>query len=275
MARWGGRMIPRQYEAIRSLVAQPDSVLVANPGVLAARLIQEKLGIPTASLLLQPGMLPSCTAPPKMPGGLGIPSWLPHPLRRLYWLGVDAAGYVLVARSLNPVRHGLGLAPIRRFFGWWLSPELVIGLFPSWYAAPQADWPSQIRLAGFGRFDGSRCELSEDVRSFCEQGSPPIVFTLGTGIVMHAADFFRMAVKACEQLGARGLLLSKFPELIPDGLTAQVRHCTFAPFRQLLPLCAAIVHHGGASTTAAALDRRGARSSFSPWRGTNLTTHLA
>jgi UDP:flavonoid glycosyltransferase YjiC (YdhE family) len=33
-----------------------------------------------------------------------------------------------------------------------------------------------------------------------------------------------------------------------------VRHRAFAPFRQLLPLCGAIVHHGGIGTTAAALE---------------------
>jgi UDP:flavonoid glycosyltransferase YjiC (YdhE family) len=67
MARWGGPMIPRQYGALAGLVGHSDSVLVANPGVLAARLVQEKLGVPTASLLLQPGLLPSNTVPPKCP----------------------------------------------------------------------------------------------------------------------------------------------------------------------------------------------------------------
>lgn len=253
MARWGGGLIPRQYEALASLAAQPGCVLVGNPGVLAARLVQEKLGVPMASLLLQPGLLPSCIAPPKMPGGLDIPAWLPHPLRRLYWLGVDAAAYLLLAPSLNRFRRSLGLPPVRRFFRWWLSPELVIGLFPGWYAAAQPDWPAQIRLAGFGRFDGARGELPEDLKTFCGDGSPPIAFTLGTGMT-HASDFFRTAVAACEELGARGLLLSKYPNVIPANLPRQVRHCTFAPFRQLLPRCAAVVHHGGVGTTAAALE---------------------
>jgi rhamnosyltransferase subunit B len=253
MARWGGPMIARQYEALAALSRQPDSVLVANPGVLAARMVQEKLGVPTASLLLQPGILPSSTAPPEMPGGVTIPGWLPHPLRRLYWLAVDAAAYALLAPSLNRVRAGLGLSPVRRVFRWWLSPELVIGLFPGWYAAPQPDWPPQLRLAGFGRFDGARAELPEDVRMFCEEGPPPIAFTLGTGMT-HAAGFFRTAVAACEALGARGLLLTKYPNVIPTRLPPQVRHSPFAPFRQLLPLCGAIVHHGGVGTTAAALE---------------------
>src|SRR6516165_9799095 len=92
MARWGGAMIARQYEALAALARQPESVLVANPGLLAARVVQEKLGTPTASLLLQPGILPSSTGPPEMPGGMTIPAWFPRPLRQLYWLGVDAAG---------------------------------------------------------------------------------------------------------------------------------------------------------------------------------------
>ena len=68
MARWGEPMIPRQYEALAGLAGQSESVLIANPGVLAARLVQEKLGVPTASLLLQPGLLPSSTGLGNRPG---------------------------------------------------------------------------------------------------------------------------------------------------------------------------------------------------------------
>jgi UDP:flavonoid glycosyltransferase YjiC (YdhE family) len=253
MARWGGPMVHRQYEALAGLAGQPGSVLVANPGVLAARLVQEKLGTPTATLLLQPGLLPSSTGPPEMPGGLTIPAWFPRPLRRYYWLGVDAAGFALVAPSLNRVRVGLGLSPVRRVFRWWLSPDLVIGLFPHWYAAVQPDWPPQLRLAGFGRFDGAQGELPEDVRSFCGEGSPPIAFTFGTGM-RHAAGFFRTAVAACDALGMRGLLLTRYRDVIPTRLPPRLRHCAFAPFRQLLPLCGVVVHHGGIGTTAAALE---------------------
>src|SRR5258708_5144246 len=116
MARWGGPMVRRQYEALAGLAGRPGSVLVANPGVLGARLVQETLRVPTASLLLQPGLLPSNSAPPEMPGGLTIPAWLPHPLRRLYWVAVDAAGYALVAPALNRMRNGRRLAPSRRLF---------------------------------------------------------------------------------------------------------------------------------------------------------------
>ncbi len=253
MAKWGNPMVPHQYELIARLASEPESIIVANPGVVAARLVQETLRCPMASLLLQPGVLPSCTAPPAMPGGMSIPTWFPYPLRKLYWRVVDFAGYLLVARSLNQFRATLGLSPIRRFFRWWLSPELVIGMFPEWYAAPQPDWPPQLRIGGFGRFDGVRHELPDDIRQFCEADTPPIVFTLGTGM-MHAREFFREAVAACESIGERGLLLTKYPDVIPDDLPTTIRHYPFAPFRELLPRCKAIVHHGGIGTTAAALE---------------------
>jgi UDP:flavonoid glycosyltransferase YjiC (YdhE family) len=253
MARWGRPMMPRQYETLAELARERGAVLVANPGLLPARLVQEKLKVPLASLLLQPGLIPSCSAPPEMPGALTIPAWLPLPLRRSYWLAVDAAGYLLVARHLNRLGSRLGLPPVRRVFRWWLSPDLVIGLFPPWYAAPQPDWPPQLRLAGFGRYDGARAELPDDVRAFCQAGPPPVAFTLGTGMT-HAARFFRDAVAACGAAGVRGLLLTKYPRLIPPALPPTVRHCAFAPFRQLLPLCGAVAHHGGVGTTAAALE---------------------
>ncbi len=251
MARWGVSMLRRQYEALVELSRDGTAVLVANPGLLSARLVQEKRRVPLVSLLLQPGLIPSCSAPPVMPGGLTMPKWLPHPLRLTYWQVLDAAGYLLVMRPLNRLRSRLGLPPVRRVFRWWLSPDLVIGLFPPWYAKPQPDWPPQIRLAGFGRYDGAEAELSDEVHAFCQAGPPPVAFTLGTGM-RHAAKYFRDAAAACEAAGVRGILLTKYSDLIPPSLPAAIRHCVFAPFRQLLPLCAAVSHHGGVGTTAAA-----------------------
>jgi UDP:flavonoid glycosyltransferase YjiC (YdhE family) len=145
------------------------------------------------------------------------------------------------------------LRPARRLFDWWWSPERVIGLFPDWYAPPQPDWPAQMRLAGFALSDGSRGEgLSPEVLEFSRTGPAPIVFTLGTGM-MRAARFFRAAVAACRTLGARGLLVTKYERLVPSPLPSSVRHCAYAPFRQLLPHCAAVVHHGGIGTVATAL----------------------
>ena len=246
----GSAFLGRQYALLAGLTADGDAVLAASPGVLAARLVQERLSRPMASVVLQPWMIPSTTAPPVMPGGMTLPRGAPRWAGNLYWRLLDVVGRLLLGSRLNRLRASLGLKPARRIFQWWISPERVIGLFPEWYGRPQADWPPQVRLAGFPAFDGGRAyDLPPDVREFCRAG-PTVAFTFGTGM-MHAERLFRVAVGACRRLGVRGLLLTRHTGQLPDVLPPFVRHCEFASFQQLFPLCAAVVHHGGVGTVAA------------------------
>jgi UDP:flavonoid glycosyltransferase YjiC (YdhE family) len=227
-------------------------VLVANPGILAAGLIHERFGVPWTNLVLQPWMIPSTLAPPLLPGF----TWLaraPRPAWQVFSYGLELVVDLLVGRDLNRLRARIGLPPTRRVIRHWLSKELVIGMFPEWFGLTQADWPSQVRLAGFPLFDGGQADaLPGDVLEFCRAGAPPVAFTFGTGMA-HPAHLFRAAVEACEILGVRGILLTKYRDQLPDPLPASVLPCAFAPFQELFPRCAAVLHHGGIGTTAKAL----------------------
>ena len=136
---------------------------------------------------------------------------------------------------------------------WWLSPQLVIGLFPDWFAPPQPDWPPQTLLSGFPLYDGAQATaLPAAVTDFLRAGSPPIVFTPGSAM-RHGKSFFRTAVDVCQLLERRGILLTQYREQLPAALPESVRCFGFLPMGQLLPHCAAIVHHGGIGTTAQGL----------------------
>jgi len=250
-ARWGVRFMQRQYELLSKLILE-DTVIVANPGVLAAGLVHEKYGCPFVSLVLQPWMIPSLIAPSVMPGLMFLRG-APRPVWKVFWRGLDAVGDVLVGRSLNRLRASLGLKPRRRIFQNWLSPRLVLGLFPEWYGRPQADWPPQIRLTGFPLFDGGQAAaLPSQVMEFCRAGTAPVAFTFGTGMA-QPAKFFRSALEACAVLGARGIFLTKFRDQLPGSLPSSILHCGFAPFQKLFPKCAAVMHHGGIGTVASAM----------------------
>jgi UDP:flavonoid glycosyltransferase YjiC (YdhE family) len=251
MARWGVRFIRRQYDLLSKLVTR-ETVLVANPGVLAAALVHEKLGVPWTNLLLQPWMIPSSIAPPIIPGFTFL-SRAPRPVWKLFARGLDVFGDVLMGRELNGLRAELGLKPMRRILSNWLSRQLVIGMFPDWFGPPQADWPAQIRLVGFPMFDGvADPALPAEILKFCESGPPPVAFTFGTGMA-HSARLFREAMEACAILGRRGILLTKYRSQLPEVLPSTVLHCNFAPFQRLFPHCAAVVHHGGIGTVAKAM----------------------
>ncbi|HRI14719.1 MAG TPA: glycosyltransferase [Verrucomicrobiota bacterium] len=250
-ARWGVKLIERQYALLSNLAANPGTVLVANPAVYAAKLVHEVHGNPLANLVPQPWLIPTVQAPPVMPH-FDLARW-PKPAVRLFWRALDGVGHVLVGRHLNRLRKRLGLPPGRRMFRSWFSPQLVLGLFPAWYGAPQDDWPPAVQLVGFPRFDGGRMrELPESVQEFCRSSPPPITFTFGTEM-RHSADLFRISAAACATLGRRGILLTKYRDQVPTNLPPGIIHCDFAPFQKLFPLCAVVVHHGGIGTTAQGL----------------------
>jgi len=247
-------LVPRVYQAIVDHYVPGNTLLVHSTLAMGARVAQEKLGIPTATIHLQPAIIRSAVNPPMMPGA-ALPRWLPVFGRRMLLRLADR--FLLdpmVAPGLNEFRATLGLPPVRRIIqGWWDSPQLVIGLFPDWYCPPQQDWSPQIRLTGFPLYDERGVSpLSTSLDDFLRAGTPPIAFTPGSA--MWKADaFFAEGAKACEILGRRGLLLSRHADHIPRDLPRGVIHVPYAPFSELLPRCAAIVHHGGIGTTAQAM----------------------
>lgn len=252
------RLMLPMLRPIYELIAEhnePGETVVAAPGTaFGARMAQEKLGAPLATVHLQPIMLRS-TVEPACFGFPDIIGALPRSLRTLYLRAVDR---LLIDRELgaetNAFRAELSLAPVSRFFDRWLhSPQLVIGLFPVWFAPPPPDWPPNVRLTGFPLWDESEVrQLPPELEEFLQAGEPPVIFTAGSAMA-QGKDFFRVSAEVCRLSGRRGLLLTQFPEQLPPRLPDGVRHFDYVPFSEVLPRAAAFVHHGGIGTTAQAL----------------------
>jgi rhamnosyltransferase subunit B len=242
------------YDLIARHQKSGDLVVAASGLVFGARIAQEKLGVPVATVHLQPSLLRSVHQPPVF-GFPDVLGWLSRPLRKLYLRVVD--GLVidrLLAPPTNAFRAELGLPPVRRVFDRWMhSPQLVVGFFPEWFAPPQPDWPPNVHLTGFPRYDESGArQIPAGLEDFLSAGPPPIVFTGGSAMVQDE-EFFRVSAEACRQSGRRGILLAQFPEQLPAKLPDVVRHFNYVPFSQVLPRAAAFVHHGGIGTVAQAL----------------------
>ena len=181
--------------------------------------------------------------------------WLPRWFRQAqYWLADRLVIDRLLGAELNALRQELGLPAVEGILRqWYFSPQLVLGLFPSWFAAPQPDWPRQTALTGFPLWDQAPAlVIPEEVDAFLRGGEPPIVFAPGSAMT-RGESFFAAAVEACQHLGRRGMLLTRYPEQLPKNLPEEVRHFGFVPFSELLPRAAALVHHGGIGTSAQGL----------------------
>src|SRR5688572_24908299 len=103
-SNWGTRLIGPQYELLREIAADEESVIVSNPAIFAAGMVHEKMGRPLATVVLQPWLIPSASAPPVMPI-IGLPSWAPPFVHRLFFRAIELGASLLFGPSLNRVRR--------------------------------------------------------------------------------------------------------------------------------------------------------------------------
>ena len=246
-------MVESHYRIIRDSYVKGETVVAAAGVAFGARCAREKLGVPLATIHLQPTCLWSAHQAPRFPL-LPMPDWLPPPAKRLMYRAIDWAADRTCAAQINAFRADLELPPVSCIFHhWWHSPQRVIGLFPDWFAAPQPDWPPQTVLTGFNRYDRSDVvDLPADLARFLDAGDPPLVFTPGSAN-RHGRRFFDAAAEACRRLDRRGVFLTPFAEQVPDPLPTNLRHFDYVPLGQLLPRAAALIHHGGIGTLAQGL----------------------
>ncbi|MGO9935626.1 MAG: glycosyltransferase [Steroidobacteraceae bacterium] len=231
--------------------ADADTVVGFSTGAFGARVAQEKLEIPSASIHLQPTVIRTF-ADQGMMGNVRLsasrPQWFKHGLFRLIdWLIIDRC----VKGPLNEFRASLGLEPVDRPMHRWMhSPQLVIAFFPEWFAAAQPDWPPNSHTVGFPLWDsGGEPAPLQEAEEFLAKGAAPVIFTPGSaGSTMHR--FFRESIDAARQLKVRAMLVTNYPEQIPSKLPAGMGVFGYLPFSQVLPRAALLVYHGGVGTLA-------------------------
>jgi len=247
------RLLPRLYDLIEQNL-EADTIVVSSSLCLGARIAEDKLGFPHATIHLSPAVLRSVYEPPKLPG-LTLPRWVPHAWQRALWHVLDATMIdPFIAPPVNELRAKLGLAPVKQVLrDWWHAPRLTIGMWPSWFGPPQPDWPAQLRMTNFPLFDERGITPPSDrLHEFLERGPAPVAFTPGSAM-FRGQRFFKAAVDTCRRAGVRGILLTRYREHLPPTLPDNVIHVDYAPFSELLPRLAALVHHGGIGTSAQAM----------------------
>ncbi|OBI94746.1 glycosyltransferase [Mycobacterium alsense] len=118
---------------------------------------------------------------------------------------------------------------------------------------PAADW-----VASEGPFVGAltlglAAGADGDVLSWIGAGTPPVCFGLGSTPIASPAEMVAMIGAACARLGERALICSGPNDFADVPRFDHVRIVDAVNHAAVLPACRAVVHHGGAGTTAAGL----------------------
>jgi rhamnosyltransferase subunit B len=237
--------------------------LVAFAPAIGARIAAERLGLPLATVHLAPAGIRSVRSAPRF-NRLRMPLSFYRALAPIWYSLFD---HLFDRELIEPVvafRRSLGLPPVKVVRGALDSEDLVIGLFPEWFAPRESDWPKRSVTTHFPLYDAAdERPLTPELEAFLAESEPPIAFTAGSPTQRYGA-FYRTSIEACAALGRRGLMITSYRDDLPERLPPTIAHAQYAPFGRVLPRVAALVHHGGIGTAAQAL-RAGIPQVVVPW----------
>jgi UDP:flavonoid glycosyltransferase YjiC (YdhE family) len=234
---------------------ETDILLAGMGGVYIGLAIAERLNLPFLQAYVVPftptRFFPSVLAP-NLPAGLGSSlNRLSHNLtRQMMWQGFRTADTLARRKVL-----GIPAAP---FWGPYHSARtkglpILYGFSPSVIPAPP-DWGEDTHVTGYWFLDEAvGWTPPPALTDFLDSGSSPVYIGFGSMSNRSPEATADLVLRALRQTGQRAILLSGWGGMWKTNLPESIFMIDSIPHSWLFPRMAAIVHHGGAGTTAAGL----------------------
>ncbi|KUI42162.1 glycosyl transferase family 1 [Mycobacterium sp. IS-1590] len=184
--------------------------------------------------------------------------FLPGPLGRSAMRLYDWMSWRMDKKLEDGQRQELGLPKATRPAsgriaerGWLEIQAYDEACFPG-LAAEWAKWDGQRPFVGALTLE-LPTEADEEVTSWIDAGTPPIFFGFGSMPVESPGDMIAMIGAACARLGERALIGAGWSDFSDVPAFEHVKVVGTVNFATIFPACRAVVHHGGAGTTAIGL----------------------
>jgi sterol 3beta-glucosyltransferase len=227
--------------------ASRPELIVAHQKTLAAPHVAEKLGVRHVRALTVPMLTPTSEFP--------LPAVVRHDLGGF----LNRASYRLVGLLTRPYsalirdwrRDTLALAARGK------PPEAAQTLYcysPSLVPTPR-DWPPGVVATGYWvrERDGAAPTADPALQSFMEAGAPPVYIGFGSSVGPGPVRLGATVSEAVRRAGVRAVIATGWGGMSGVLSNSDTVVIEAAPHEWLFPRVAAVVHHGGAGTTAAGL----------------------
>jgi len=241
--------IPRTLSDLLPLAAAHDVVVshhVQPAGMMAA----ERAARPLATVLLAPQALSSRYRAPA-----GFPSR--GPLNPVLWKLADVATRAFVERPLRRARATLGFPPLPGgfFLEGSYSRRLNLIAVSRHVYPPPPDLAARHVVTGYWFDEPAGYAPDPALAAFLAAGPPPVLMTFGSMVTTDPRGALRLLADAARRAGTRAVIQAghERPGAVVADVGAHALVIGDAPHGWLMPRMAAVVHHGGAGTTAAAL----------------------
>jgi vancomycin aglycone glucosyltransferase len=243
--------IPDMIQRMDTALAEAD-LLVSSYLFPMNKSIADRRNVPFATLAFAHHVIPSPDYPPE---NLPSPHRLPRSLRtawnRWLWKIANAVVDRVINNTIRTPLRNAGLPKVRNFFS-APADRVIVAVSETLMRNPQAEIDPRFRFTGYCRWQAPvDAKLEEELAEFTANGKVPVL-TFGSMVYENPGEYMERFVRAWpanrKVIVQRGW--AQFPALAEDGhikVIGKVSH------DQLFRHASAIVHHGGAGTTASAL----------------------
>lgn len=232
-----------------------DLLITGSMALHISIALAEKLRIPLLQAHVIPIMptrdFPSVLLQQALPNlGGAFNSISSHLLMQMSWLAVRP--------MFNRVRKKVLDLPPASFAEPFQSSRskgfpVLYGFSPSVIPAP-ADWGADDHVTGYWFLDSADdWTPPQALLDFLQAGSSPVYIGFGSMSSRDPKETADLVLKALKQTNQRALLFSGWGGLHKEDLPDSMLMIDSTPHDWLFPRVAAVVHHGGAGTTAAGL----------------------
>ncbi|KAJ7864969.1 hypothetical protein B0H14DRAFT_2574106 [Mycena olivaceomarginata] len=227
--------------------------IIANPPSFAHIHCAQALGIPVHLMFTMPWSSTRAFS---------------HPLANIKYTSTDPgiANYISygvvefltwqgLGDVINKWRHSLDLGPVPLTEGPALAETLKIPFTYCWSPAlvpKPVDWPAHIDVCGFFFREPPNYTPPPELDAFLRAGPPPVYIGFGSIVIDDPARMSSILLGAVHAIGVRAIISRGWSKLDGPPLP-NVFYLGDCPHEWLFQHVAAVVHHGGAGTTACGL----------------------
>ncbi|MBL4906640.1 MAG: glycosyltransferase family 1 protein [Sneathiella sp.] len=252
------RMKPVQQGIVDDCWAAVEAVkpdlLIFHPKTCGAPSFAEKKGIPAILACPFPIFVPTATVP-----NIGFPTWrlgkhynlLTYSITK-FILRLATSGMIKKWRK----KAGLSLSKKGLDFLKTASGDdiPILHLYSEQVCTRPDDWPKSATVTGYCFLDRTdNWTPPTELVKFLEAGPPPVYVGFGSMAGRNPKKLGDTVIDALAKANCRGIIATSWGGMDVDDLPETIFKLEDAPHDWLFPRMSAVIHHGGAGTTAAGL----------------------
>jgi len=265
------RMVKEIARSCWPAVSEPDpedpegrpfvaNAVIANPPCNGHIHVCEALGIPLHIMFPQPWYYPTTSFPHPFSGLSFEKEGLPG--NPLSYLAFEACMWAALGPEINRWRRSelqLPRIPLQPAFSNFIY-EMKVPFSAMWspaFVPKPSDWPQQCRVVGTFTQDRKKTSVVDETRfadliEWFNQGEKPVFIGFGSMVIKDTSRLENIIMEAAKATNTRIVVQSSWSKM-DVSMEPLCHNVGVAPHDWLLPQCCAVVHHGGAGTTAAGL----------------------